>query len=182
MDHPRLFPDTTCLDISLFWQHWFSSLGAPLLVGGEGCEALSSRWMSRKNHGKSLEINFSENHQGSSLSTYNHSRKSLVTPRHHLSNPWLILRTVIFLDFAHFLKSGPVLQGFPSRTSNALVTIGKNVNNHGDTHPRSFISWTWAKDVIGQRGSRSVGRRIGSQAIWWSPVTWRRLLRTTSPE
>ena len=50
-----------------------------------------------------------------------------MTPRHHLSDPEFISRTLIFRDFAHFLKSGPVSQGFPSRYSYGTCTIGKSV-------------------------------------------------------
>ena len=34
----------------------------------------------------------------------------------------------MFRDVAHFLKSGPVSQGFPSRYRHGVVTIGKSVD------------------------------------------------------
>ena len=45
---------------------------------------------------------FAPNHQGSSKSIKNHSRLSLVTPRHHLNDPWLILRKSFFHHFSRF--------------------------------------------------------------------------------
>ena len=89
-----------------------------------------------------------------------------MTPRHHLIVPWLILWTSIFRDFAHFLKSGPGCQGFPSRYRPGVDTIGKSVENHEDRLPETFIWWTWARDILGQRGSRPTKWRMGSWAIW----------------
>ena len=50
-----------------------------------------------------------------------------MTRRHHLSDPWLMLRTSIFRDFEHFLKSGPMFQYFPSRYRHGTCTIGKSI-------------------------------------------------------
>ena len=53
----------------------------------------------------SWKIMISENHKESSRSTKNHSKLYLMTPRHHLNDPWSILRTSIFHHFSWFSQN-----------------------------------------------------------------------------
>ena len=66
-----------------------------------------------------------------------------------------------FHDFAHFLKSGQMFQYFPSRYRPGVDTIGKSVEKNWDKEPETLIWWTWARDIMGQRGSRLTDRRMG---------------------
>ena len=90
---------------------------------------------------------------------------------------WLA-KTLIFRDFAHFLKSGPGCQGFPARWRHGTCTIGKSVKNHWNKDPETLIWITWAKDILSQRGSRPTKWRMGAWAIWRPLVIGRRVLRT----
>ena len=71
-----------------------------------------------------------------------------MTPRHHLNDPWLILRTSIFRDFAHFLKSGPVSQWIHQDTDmglapseRALKIMGIHLRDHSFDQLGPEISW-----------------------------------------
>ena len=119
-------------------------------------------------------------HLEESASHQNPSYCILMTPRHHLNDPVLILWSSIFHDFSWFSPSVPMFGMIPSSSWNKLDTILKYVKNHGDTCREWFIWWRLALDNLDHKGSDLPKWRNPLWPLWRPPVTGRRVLRTIS--
>ena len=105
-----------------------------------------------------------------------------MTPRHHLNDLGLILWSSIFHHFSWFSPSVPMFGMIPSFPWNKVDTILKYVENHYNSNQEWFIWWRLAIDNLSQKGSDLPKWRNPLWPLWRPPVTWRRVLRTTSAD
>ena len=117
----------------------------------------------------------------------------LKTPKNISNDLWMITG-YIWIDsgnfhFSHenvvisrcFLNSVLGAQGFRSSPSNGLDTIGISVKNDDNPCRESSEIWSWAGDIVDQRGLWNTDMRKGPGPPEGPPGawTWRRVLRTT---